>query len=292
MAGIFGFSNGKFNRKPRCEYYREYIGEWHLQKDKFNTILTDDWDSLLSACLLKHLLGWSINYFHSFTKLYVLNESDTRESVGVDLSRTKGKTFDNHLQMFNRFSDVNPESVNLNHFMKIGVDRIGEKFPFSTFMLLLWVYKDRYQLNWDDEGLIKFILTVDSSYKSYYEYNENCVKWLYYMGLEKFLDVLKKYEKEDFDKLKSKCAENGTKLIVNDKGQLTFGNWNDKLLQDLSQRLGFEVSLPQGQFKAIKHYKNVPFNEPSLVDDFMRSNRVYCYVIKNSNGGKVSYEVS
>lgn len=267
---------------------KDKLPQWIFEKDNYTMEMQNDWDSLLSTCLLKHLNGWDINYFYNFKARYILDNMNNKEKVGVDLALRTGKTVCNHVMLQDHSTVKNHEAVNLNSIRDIHTKQYKKKYPFSTFMLLISIFD--YQLNYDDECLIKFILCVDSAYKGFYadkdEYRKIYVDWMKLLGLDKFLDVLEKTPKEEFTNMLGKMKKRGTDITIDENGCLKFGEYN---LEKLSKRLGFTVELPKGQFKQDMQFINGFFEVSPKSSRFYKNENVYSYAFTKRGSGKVSY---
>ena len=267
---------------------KDKLPQWIFEKNTYAMEMQNDWDSLLSTCLLKHLNGWDINYFYNFKERYILDNTNDKEKVGVDLALRTGKTVCNHVMLQNHLTVKNHEAVNLNSILGIHNGQYYKKFPLSTFMLLISIFD--FELNYDDECLIKFILCVDSAYKGFYTKNDHFKKiyvdWMELLGLDKFLDVLEKTPKEDFEDMLGKMKEFGTNITIDENGCLKFGRNN---LKKLSKRLGFTVELPKGQFKQDMQFINGIFEASRKSSQFYKDENVYSYAFTKRDIGKVSY---
>src|SRR5690606_37808525 len=71
---------------------KERFPEWcsDFTQGQYNTILTDDLDSLLGCAIEKHVKGNEVNYFYEFDNLYIADQTDKRKAIGIDLALHKG----------------------------------------------------------------------------------------------------------------------------------------------------------------------------------------------------------
>lgn len=269
---------------------KEKLPTFYNEKDIYTTILTNDMDALLCSATCKAINNWDVNYFYNFKGLYVFDQSNRKEYVGLDLALTQGKTIDNHLMTYNYATIHNPQAINLNYTKGINNHSYYKKFPLSTFLLLVSLYD--IPLNYKDESLIKFLLSVDSAYKGYYASNDHFKKvytdWMEQLNLTNMLDILSRTDISEFNVIQEKNEKLGKSIILDDEGYLKFGNWNGQVLNKLSKKIGFEVSLPKGQFTLQQQFKNEYFNAGSKVNSFMTDSNVFSYNFTYKTGGKVS----
>lgn len=263
---------------------------FYNEKDIYTTILTNDMDALLCSAACKAINNWDVNYFYNFEGLYVLDADNKKERVGLDLALTRGKTIDNHLMTYNHNTIHNPQAINLNYTKGIVNDSYYKKFPLSTFLLLVSLYD--ISLNYKDESLIKFILSVDSAHVGYYassnRFKKVYIDWMEEMGLTKMLDILARTPLDGFKEIQRKNAKLGKNISLDSNNQLQFGYWNDRVLGALSNKIGFEVSLPKGQFTLLQQFNNEEFNASSRVNQFMTDENVFSYNFTYKKCGKVS----
>ena len=276
-----------FGYKPSM---RDKVPQFFKDEGNYSTILTDDMDSLLGCSLVKEINDWDVNQFYNFKGIYTLDPSNTKELVGIDMAKCSGKTIDNHLMVFDEFTRINPESINLNHVKNITNKSYIFKYPFSTFMLILWLHD--VPLNHMDDETIKFILTVDSSFGTYYDKNEfmrnKHKRWLEEMNFTRFIDVLNKSSLRELRELQGKTHKIGDEITVNPNGTLSFGGWNEKRLDNLSKRLGFKVELPKGEFTLERECEVKPFVSSPDNNTFMLDEGVMTYNYLYKDKGVVS----
>lgn len=264
--------------------------DWRNEKGKYTTILTNDWDSILAACAVKKVNDWDINYFYTFDGLYVLDKTDERERVGIDLALREGKTICNHLMLQDSNSQVNEQAFNLNSVKGISNNKYCTKFPLSTFLLIISAYN--IPLDYSDETLMKFILSVDSAHKGFYTDNSYFKKiytdWIEELGLTPLLDILNKTTLEEFKIIKKNTKKLGDIITIDDNGYLDFGK-NPAYFENLSERFGFDIELPKQQFTKIMDLSNKDFRANTMSKGFMKDNSVFSYAFTYKDIGKVSY---
>ena len=122
-------------------------------------VLSNDYDSYYSCCLLRNKFGLEIGGFYSLQDGLYLNAEHTKnkEPIFVDLSVTRCKTFDNHFTFIN-----NPESINPN----IITDVYYRKYNGGTLPLLCSLYNR--DLSKYSEKALTILLCIDGWYIGYY----------------------------------------------------------------------------------------------------------------------------
>lgn len=58
--------------------------KWCFEDEQYATVLTNDIDSLLGCTIEKQVKGNKINYFYNFEAMYVQDENDSLEKLGID----------------------------------------------------------------------------------------------------------------------------------------------------------------------------------------------------------------
>ena len=263
---------------------------WATIKQDRNITLTNDLDSLLSCALLKHFFGYEINYFYSFSSISILNPSDTRQSIGVDLALTKGYTYCNHLTLLSATSYKNPKSANINNVLNISRDNYSKKFAMSTF-IMLWSLLGMKTDNLSDD-LVKILLTVDSGHKGYYnengKYQHIFMEQLELLGMSHLEETLEKTTIADMYTFQQNNNLDAS-IHLNKKGQLYFNetgrsiDWRkrDVDLNWLSDMVGFPVELPNGEFTTLQKFTNEELEWNELSKKTIDESFSYAFVYKD-----------
>lgn len=257
--------------------------QWTKEEFKANTILTDDFDSLIGCAIAKEVKGWKINKFYSFNEMWTIDTDTQLDHIGVDLSIPKGKTYDNHVMLFDANSKNNPESANLNNILNIHAERYGRKYAMST-TLMMWSLYD-IPLPKTEIGKL-FLISLDVGHKGHYSgFKTIHNNWLEQLGFTELIDLLNKYDKEDFDNIIMQMKKKGDTITVDNDGFLHIGNIN---LDSLSKHLGIKIELPKEQFTLTNTYKTKKFNR-LYTSDLSKNNNVYSFALAYKNSGIVSY---
>jgi len=197
---------------------KEKLPKWVNDNKYYDLTLSNDLDSLFGCEILKQVKGWNINYFNSdFTSLGITENANGNSPIGVDLSLSNGKCFDNHVVLMNEYDWYNGESVNFNIIDNIHRENYFDKYCGST-LLMIWSLYD-IPLPASDEGKM-ILLCIDSTYKGFYSpwpkpRVANKKYLIDYMQFPELYQIQQKYEQNDFKKLNSKYNLNG-KIYLKD----------------------------------------------------------------------------
>lgn len=246
------------------EIYKKQLPQWFASDDKYDLILTDDIDSLLSCAILKKVKGWDIEYAMLFkadpNKIFDymgITSNATNEAVGVDLALQNGKCFDNHLSRLHADDRVNEESINLNFIKDVSRQNYFMKYNLST-VLLLWSLYD-LPIPKSEEGKM-ILLTIDGSYYSYFSSYQNFRAMnKFYMcevlGLNELYECQQRHKFDDFKDIDKKYMLK-SKILIR-KGYLC----TDLNLDGIDDEIGWDTDiwcdLPKVKFKKYKIFKDI-----------------------------------
>lgn len=86
------------------DIYLEKMPQWYRDFKKYDVVLSDDIDGLVSTSILKYAKNWDAKYFYDFQNIYVSeetyfkeNKSATRVWADVAFVLQNEMTFDNHV---------------------------------------------------------------------------------------------------------------------------------------------------------------------------------------------------
>lgn len=228
------------------EKYLSKVPTWYKSRDKFETVLSDDVDGLVSTSLLKFCKNWNVEYFYDFNTLYASNnlyfrenKSATRVWADVSIVVHDAMTFDNHVNRMNLQDYTNPNAINPNILDDITNENYFNKYAGSTALLIWDLYK--VPLPSTEEGKM-LLLCIDSTFKGFYHssYREANRHFLCdVLDMEELYEVLKRHTSSEFYQMIDKYELN-KKIWVNADGQLQT-NLNIELLTEL---LEIPVELP------------------------------------------------
>lgn len=244
------------------EEYEKKLPQWYKDTKKYDLILSDDIDSLLSCAILSKLKGWEIEYLMLFKadkgKVFDYmgkTSNATNETVGVDFALQHGKCFDNHLSRLQTTDYLNEECVNLNAINNITRQNYFKKYNLSTVLLLWSLYN--LPIPQSEEGKM-ILLTIDSSYYSHfsrYENDKNMNK--YYMcevmGLEELYKCQLRHNQSEFKAIEKK-------YFLDRKIKSTKGILHTEIdLAGVNLALGLDIlcELPKVKFSLYKKFRDI-----------------------------------
>ena len=232
--------------------YLQQIPKWYMGDTQFDLILSDDIDSLSSCAVISQAKNWNIEYFYNFSGMGT-TKNGLNEKVGVDIALCNGKTFDNHVVMFNSDDEVNPESINPNIINQTRRSNYSTKYCGST-LLLVWSLYNR-PLPKSEIGKM-ILLAIDSTYKGFYSGNSTFEKANKHylcdmLGLDELYEVQKRHKAIEFKDLLRKYNLNSK--IVSNKGELS----SVLKLDEISEQIELKLELPQDKFYKYDTYSNI-----------------------------------
>lgn len=211
----------------------EKLPQWfyNISPEKNYLVLTNDMDSYFSCRIIEKCTGVKIGGFYSFDKgLYLDTEyAKDREPIFVDLSVSRGKTFDNHYTFIENEEAINPNLIKKPYF---------KKFNGGTLALVAALFDDYSSYS---EYQWETLLAVDSFYYGYYNkggaFKDVNVFWFNILGIADYvIPILERKTADDFSKF---IEKEGLKeeIRVNDNGELVCRK---------------HIVLPKGKFKLVR----------------------------------------
>ena len=143
-------------------------------------IISSSYDGLLCASLLKHHLDWELVGYYNHESLWVSQKAiDYKQNIiWVDLNilPKQGKAIGGHIVSVDGFIPTGFEtSCNPNILDGLTANSFNSKFPFSTLLFLIWLYK----INYSNDKMSKLlILNTDATWLKWQNYNQNCQDWI------------------------------------------------------------------------------------------------------------------
>lgn len=246
---------------------KEIFPNWcNDDKKKYELMLTDDIDSLVSCALLNKIKGYKINYFYNFETVYEIKDSDT-PAIAIDCDLVNGRCWSNHVTMLSANDTVNSKSANLNNVLKISRENYYQKFCGSTAMQI-WSFYD-LPLPESEEGKMA-LLAIDGGYLGYYDKRFINIhsKYLNMLGFNELIEVLEKHTKSEFYDFIQKHNLH-KKIGVNRNGILT----TQIDLATLQGLFNLDLSRPEKPFYISKELSrdwptNLMSNKTYTKDDF------------------------
>ena len=183
---------------------KELFPAWvNDNEEKYDLVLSDDVDSLVSCALLNKVKGYKINYFYNFENVYDIDKESNNPAIAVDCDLVKGRCWSNHVTMLSAGDSVNTKSANLNNILKISRDNYFKKFCGST-AIQIWSYYD-LPLPETEEGKMA-LLAIDVGFKGHYDSRFIKVhsKYLNMLGFPQLIEVLERHSRDEFYDLMKK----------------------------------------------------------------------------------------
>lgn len=245
------------------EKYLEKVPDWYKSFEKFDVVLSDDVDGLVSTSALKFAKNWNVEYFYDFSTLYASNDvyfkqnkSATRVWADVSIVVQNAKTFDNHVNRMNLDDYTNPNAINPNILDDITNKNYFDKYLGSTALVIWDLYK--IPLPATEEGKM-LLLCIDTTFKGFYGYDQYKRANKHFLcdvlDMEELYEVLKRHTCNEFYQMIAKYGLN-KKIWVNSDGQLK----TNLDLDLLTQLLGIPVELPQIKMNRYANFEN-KFNQ-------------------------------
>ena len=163
----------KFNRKNIFKRY-----EW-LQEKKRPFIISADYDGLICASFLSHHLKWDLVGYYDFNYIWLSEKAQKQKKdiIWVDLNilPKSGKSIGGQIVSLDNQTPIGFEtSFNANVIADITANNFNNKFPFSTLLLLFWLYDFKYKK--EDIGKL-LILHSDNTWMKVQKYSKNIIFW-------------------------------------------------------------------------------------------------------------------
>lgn len=241
------------------EKYLQKVPTWYRSYEKFETVLSDDVDGLVSTSLLKFAKNWNVEYFYDFETIYSSDKcyfkekkSATRVWADVSIVVHDAMTFDNHVNRMNLSDYTNPNSINPNILCDITNENYYDKYLGSTALLIWDLYK--VPLPSTEEGKM-LLLCIDVAFKGFYgqeRYRKANKHFLCdVLDMEELYEVLKRHSRDEFYDLIAKYGLN-KKIWVDENGQLQ----TDLDLELLTELLEIPVELPQTKMNKYMEFED------------------------------------
>lgn len=241
------------------EKYLEKVPTWYRDFTKYDVVLSDDIDGLVSTSVLKFAKNWNVEYFYDFSTLYASNnvyfkenKSATRVWADVSIIVQDAMTFDNHVNRMSLDDYTNPNAINPNILSDITNKNYYDKYLGSTALVIWDLYK--IPLPETEEGKM-LLLCIDTTFKGFYgkpQYQKANKHFLCdVLDMEELYEVLKRHTQKEFYQMIEKYGLN-RKIWVDSNGQLKT-NLDSDLLTRL---LGIPVELPQIKMNRYASFEN------------------------------------
>ena len=150
-----------------------------LSEKKRPFIISNDYDGLICASFLSHYLKWNLVGYYDYNSIWLSNEArnNKKDFIWVDLNilPKTGKSIGGHIVSIKGETPTGfKSSCNANILAKLSSEDFSKKYPFSTLLLLLWLFNIQYKK--DDIGKL-FLLHSDNTWMKVQKYSKNISEW-------------------------------------------------------------------------------------------------------------------
>ena len=164
-----------------------------------NCVLSPDSDGLLCGLLMSYYLDWKIRGFYDGKILAVKQGGDLKECIFLDMEifRPNIRSVGQHMVMYDK-ADLPP---NWNNFEKcVSANNLrdydfknnfSQKYPFGTVHILLSILGQNMKIP-IPKSAISSLLYTDGTFKNQFNYPENCLSWLDFLGVSRSNNPLQK----------------------------------------------------------------------------------------------------
>ena len=180
--------------------YSEVISKypWILKKNQ-DCILSPDSDGLLCGLLMSSRLEWKIRGFYDGKILILEKGFKPKDCVFLDMEifRKEIKSVGQHMVMFNKH-DLPPNWSNFGNCIAANNIRNFDfkndfklKYPLGTIHILLSILGQSLDIKISKNAVCPLLYT-DRTFKNQFNYPENCISWLEFLGAEDAQNPLQK----------------------------------------------------------------------------------------------------
>ncbi len=180
--------------------YQELIKKysWILERDH-KCILSPDSDGLLCGLFMSNYLNWKIVGFYDGKILIKDKKIDLNECIFLDMEifRDFIRSAGHHIVLYSQRAI--PELwTNLNQCIQpnllrgyYGQTHFKNKYPLAMIHLLIGILDNQEKINIETESICPLLFT-DGTFKNLFNYPENCLSWLHYLGADRKSSALHK----------------------------------------------------------------------------------------------------
>lgn len=180
--------------------YRTLIAKypWVVEREQ-NCILSPDSDGLLCGLLMSHYLGWRIRGFYDGKVLVLEDDFSPQECIFLDMEifRPNIRSVGQHMIMYDK-ADLPPNWNNFDNCIAANNLRNCDfknnfkiKYPLGTVHLLLAILGQNNNIP-IPKSAISPLLYTDGTFKNQFNYPENCLSWLDFLGASQINSPLQK----------------------------------------------------------------------------------------------------
>ncbi len=180
--------------------YSELIEKysWILERDHY-CILSPDSDGLLCGLLMSYYLNWKVVGYYDGKILIKDKNIELNDCIFLDMEifRDFIRSAGHHIVIYS--PRVIPELwTNLNQCIQpnllrgyYGQTHFKTKYPLGMIHLLIGILNNRIDIQIGIESICPLLFT-DGTFKNLFNYPENCLSWLHYLGADNASSALHK----------------------------------------------------------------------------------------------------
>lgn len=266
--------------------YLEKVPKWYMGNGKYELVLSDDIDSLVSVSALQSIKPyWTVEYFYDFDNIYVTDElrdrkDKSRTRVWCDVAIIKEEmAFDNHISRKSKEDYTNPLCINPNILANVSNYGYTNKYAGST-ALLVWSLYD-IPLPETEEGKM-LLLAIDSTFKGFYSsrFRERNRFFLCdVLGFEELYEVEKRHTINEFYQIISEYGLSH-KIKYNKESHCIETGLD---LETIGEVLGIELKLPTKKFSHWRSFEQKQGNMCGIksVKDLSRNLVTLAFTFQN-----------
>ena len=284
----------------RKDIFKQY--PW-LNEEKHKFIISADYNGLICASFLSHILNWELVGYYDLESLWICEQDakNYNDLIWVDLNILPklGRAIGGHIVSLPEQTPMGFQtSCNPNLLVNLTSADFKNKFPFSTLIFLLWLHN--YQIK---KTLFARLLVLhsDDTWLKCQEYNQNVNHWVDILLNFNWKWLLQKVDKSMFEervdqilypelnqigavsafgKLKSK------KLNITSKQFQCNPDWDENIILSLFNLFGNELGWTPPRIPVINKciIGNRQKNKLSIIkkyglSKFLLDNEIFSYAI-------------
>lgn len=170
--------------------YKEIIKNhpWIAQEGQA-AILSPDSDGLLCGLFMSHYLNWKIAGFYDGKVLVLSKGLKSRDCIFLDMEifRKNIKSVGHHMVMY-KINDLPANWKNFDNCIQPnnirGYDYYNvfeKKYPLATIHFLIGILGSKMKVDIPKSSICPLLYT-DGTFKNLFNYPENCLSWLHFLG--------------------------------------------------------------------------------------------------------------
>lgn len=171
---------------------------WVFEREQ-NCILSPDSDGLLCGLLMSHYFGWRVRGFYGGKILTVEDGINPQDCIFLDMEifRPNIRSVGQHMVMYDK-ADLPPNWNNFRNCIAANNLRNYDfkndfklKYPLGTVHVLLSILGQNQTIT-IPKSAVAPLLYADGTFKNQFNYPENCLSWLDYLGANSTNNPLQK----------------------------------------------------------------------------------------------------